>query len=67
MKIAYVTNGNLFDIDASITEYCNYILLLFANYANYKKLAISAFNEYKSRLNWKVAGQKIKELLMTIT
>jgi glycosyltransferase involved in cell wall biosynthesis len=60
-------NGNLFDIDASITEYCNYILRLFANYADYKELALSAFNEYKSRLNWKVAGQKIKELLITIT
>lgn len=59
-------NGNLFDINANITEYSTYIMRLFANYVNYKELALSTFDQYQSRLNWKVAGQTIKELLMTI-
>jgi len=36
------------------------------NYSEYQNLALSAFHEYESRLNWKVAGEKIKELLTTI-
>jgi glycosyltransferase involved in cell wall biosynthesis len=59
-------NGKLFDRNSDSTEYCEYIENVFTNYTQYKTLALSAFNEYESRLNWRVAGQKIKELLMTI-
>ena len=59
-------NGNLFDLNASTSEYCEYICNLFTNYANYKSLALSAFNEYQSRLNWDVAGQTVKRLLTDI-
>ena len=56
-------NGKLFLYDADIEEYSTYIAHLFSDYAQYKKLAISSFNEYQSRLNWAVAGQEIKKLL----
>jgi glycosyltransferase involved in cell wall biosynthesis len=59
-------NGQLFDKNAHLSEYCDYITNLFTDYSNYKNLARSAFGEYKSRLNWSVAGQKVKDLLMTI-
>ena len=59
-------NGRLFDPSADITHYCDYITNLFANYSSYQDLARSAFNEYESRLNWRVAGQKVKDLLKTI-
>jgi glycosyltransferase involved in cell wall biosynthesis len=59
-------NGQLFAKDAHISEYCDYITNLFTNYSNYKNLARSAFGEYESRLNWRVAGQTVKNLLMTI-
>jgi len=59
-------NGKLFDKDAAPIEYCEYIYNAFANYTQYKELALSAFNEYESRLNWRVAGNKVKELLMSI-
>lgn len=59
-------NGKLFERDSDSTEYCKYIFNIFTNYAQYKELALSAFNEYKSRLNWRVAGQKVKDLLITI-
>ena len=56
-------NGKTFSEDADIEEYCTYIAHLFSDYGQYKKLAISSFNEYQSRLNWAVAGQEIKKLL----
>jgi glycosyltransferase involved in cell wall biosynthesis len=59
-------NGVLFDLNADISEYCNYIAQLFTNYTDYKDLALSAFNEYQSRLNWTVAGQTVKKLLTDI-
>jgi glycosyltransferase involved in cell wall biosynthesis len=59
-------NGRLFAQNAQISEYCNYITNLFTNYSNYKNLALSAFGEYESRLNWRVAGQQVKNLLKTI-
>lgn len=57
-------NGRLFSSDASVTEYCEYILHLFSNYFQYKNLAQSSFYEYQSRLNWSVATQTVKQLLM---
>jgi glycosyltransferase involved in cell wall biosynthesis len=59
-------NGKLFERDSDLIEYCEYIYNIFTNYNQYKELALSAFNEYESRLNWRVAGQKVKDLLMTI-
>lgn len=59
-------NGNLFDVNASTTEYCKYIISLFDDYADYKNLALSSFKEYQSRLNWSVAGQTVKNLLKDI-
>ncbi|TVP62288.1 MAG: glycosyltransferase [Nodularia sp. (in: Bacteria)] len=58
-------NGKLFDRDSNSTEYCEYIFNVFTNYTQYKELALSAFNEYESRLNWRVAGQKVRDLLVT--
>ncbi len=59
-------NGKLFEKNSEPTEYCKYILQMFAKYSEYKKLAFSSFNEYQLRLNWSVAGQTVKKLLMDI-
>jgi glycosyltransferase involved in cell wall biosynthesis len=59
-------NGQLFSPDGNIADYCDYITNLFANYEDYKNLALSAFNEYESRLNWGFAGQQVKQLLETL-
>jgi glycosyltransferase involved in cell wall biosynthesis len=59
-------NGKLFDRNAEITEYCQYIEHLFTNYSEYEQLAISSFAEYESRLNWDIAGQTVKKLLTEI-
>jgi glycosyltransferase involved in cell wall biosynthesis len=59
-------NGKLFDRDSDTSQYAEYIYRLFEDYARYQQLALSAFNEYDSRLNWRVAGQQVSELLATI-
>jgi glycosyltransferase involved in cell wall biosynthesis len=59
-------NGKLFDLDSDLNEYCEYIFNVFTNYTQYEKLALSAFNEYQTRLNWQVASQKVRDLLMEI-
>jgi glycosyltransferase involved in cell wall biosynthesis len=59
-------NGKLFDLDVDIAEYCHYITNLFANYSEYRKLALSSFYEYQNRLNWSVIGRRIKTLLTEI-
>jgi glycosyltransferase involved in cell wall biosynthesis len=56
-------NGQLFSPEGNISDYCNYITNLFANYKDYKNLALSSFHEYESRLNWSVAGRTVKYLL----
>ena len=56
-------NGKTFSKDASIEEYCTYIFNLWSNYSEYKKLALSSFNEYQSRLNWTIAGKNVKKIL----
>lgn len=55
-------NGKTFSPDAKISEYCSYIASLMANYSEYKRLALSSFNEYQCRLNWSVASQTVKNL-----
>jgi len=59
-------NGQLFSPEGNISDYCDYVTNLFANYNDYKNLALSSFNEYESRLNWSVAGREVKNLLETI-
>ncbi|MDR0864806.1 MAG: glycosyltransferase family 4 protein [Candidatus Symbiothrix sp.] len=52
-------NGMTFALQASPEEYAVYIAHLFNDFNAYKKLAISSFKEYESRLNWDVAGKTI--------
>ena len=59
-------NGKLFALGCDVDEYCGYIKDLFANYSQYKELAYASFMAYESRLNWQVAGQKVKSLLADI-
>lgn len=56
-------NGKTFSLNASVIEYCDYILTLMHDYSRYEQLALSAFNEYKTRLNWQVAVDAVKKLI----
>ncbi|MFE1747589.1 glycosyltransferase family 4 protein [Coleofasciculus sp. H7-2] len=59
-------NGKTFSIDASISNYCNYIVSIMENHGNYKTLAMSAFDEYQSRLNWAIASQIVKQSFINL-
>lgn len=56
-------NGRTFPLDADINEYVEYIFNLMNNPNEYKKLALTSFNEFKSRLNWDIAGQTVKKMI----
>ena len=56
-------NGKTFSLDASTYEYCNYVQSLMANYSGYQELALSSFQQYQTRLNWKVAVEQAKHLM----
>lgn len=56
-------NGMAFALSAKAEDYANYIHSLFTNITMYQQLAYNSFNEYKTRLNWKVAGASIMQIL----
>jgi glycosyltransferase involved in cell wall biosynthesis len=56
-------NGRTFPANSDFTEYANYVLDKLSNYAQYQQMALNAFNEYETRLNWDVAGRAVKKLL----
>ncbi|PSM45864.1 group 1 glycosyl transferase [Chroococcidiopsis sp. CCALA 051] len=60
-------NGKLFSTNTNVADYCSYISDIFSNYSQYRALALSAFNEYQSRLNWSVAGKTVNKLLSEIS
>ena len=51
-------NGKTFDKNADETEYINFIYSLMNDFDKYKKLCLSSFNEFQTRLNWDTAGRK---------
>lgn len=57
-------NGMTFALDAPVEKYCQYIANLMQNYSVYEELALSAFNEYQTRLNWSVATRMVKSLIL---
>jgi glycosyltransferase involved in cell wall biosynthesis len=56
-------NGMTFALDAPVSRYCDYILDLMRDYSRYEALALSAFNEYQTRLNWDSAVRTVKNLI----
>lgn len=59
-------NGKTFAPSADIHEYADYIAGVFSHYSDYKKLALSAFHDYQTRLNWDAAGKAMRKLLADI-
>ncbi len=56
-------NGKKFALEASLSQYCDYIIELMNHYDQYQSLALSSFREYQSRLNWNVACQQLQHLI----
>ncbi len=60
-------NGWTIPINTGAATYCQYISKAFEDSAAYRKLAISSFHEYQTRLNWNVAAQTVVRLLEGLT
>lgn len=56
-------NGMTFSLNATVKEYCDYIVALMSDPHRYQTLALSAFNEFVTRLNWESAVGKAKKLM----
>jgi glycosyltransferase involved in cell wall biosynthesis len=56
-------NGFIFPVDSDPEAYCNFITETLMDNDKYKQLALSSFKEYKSRLNWRVAAEKVTEII----
>ncbi len=56
-------NCKMFSLSTPETDYVTYIYSVFTDRVRYEELAYSSFDRYEKRLNWKVAGKSIVDLL----
>jgi glycosyltransferase involved in cell wall biosynthesis len=57
-------NGKLFSIIDGPKKYIEYIEKMWTNYCLYLDLAKSSYNDSKERLNWDVAGKKVRSIIL---
>jgi glycosyltransferase involved in cell wall biosynthesis len=56
-------NGQTFSLEDGPDQYGAYILGLMSDKEKYTQLALSSFQEYSERLNWRSSGEKIRSLI----
>jgi glycosyltransferase involved in cell wall biosynthesis len=56
-------NGQMFPAGSDGKRYGEWIAGVFANPARYRAMALSSYEEYRSRLNWSSAGVQVANLL----
>lgn len=56
-------NGRTFPLGERPAAYCDYIQQLIASPAAYRRLALSSFGEYQTRLNWSSAATRVRQLI----
>lgn len=56
-------NGMTFSLDATVQDYCDYIVDLINDPQRYTELALSSYNEFTSRLNWQIAAKTARDLM----
>ncbi len=56
-------NGMTFPLTAPAEQYAEYIMQLMQSPARYQDLALSAYNEYSTRLNWTTANNTVSKLI----
>lgn len=61
--VSHGRNGLLFPLAARGEVYAAEVMKLMENPANYRELALGSFSEYQTRLNWRVAGGTVVDLL----
>lgn len=56
-------NGMLFERERDLDSICAYIKTTFTNRDYYVRLAMSSHQEFRTRLNWEVAGRNIRRIV----
>ena len=59
-------NGYTLDPATPAAAYCDVIARLFRDRAAYDAMARASFREYAERLNWKVAGERMREAIESV-
>lgn len=59
-------NGRLFADDAAVPDIAKYIRRTIEDPQRYRELALNAFTEYETRLNWDVAARRVVDLLVPL-
>src|SRR5262249_28368925 len=60
------SNGAMFSLETIVQAACYFIRTMVEDRAIYEQLALAAFDLYENRLNWGVAGRKVRDLLEEI-
>jgi len=56
-------NGRMFHLGVSAMSWAEHIADVFGNRAIYDQLAMNAYDQYRTRLNWPLCAAQVKELL----
>lgn len=56
-------NGKTFSPDAPPEQYARFIMDHFRDPQNYRRLAVSSFQEFRRNLNWETSGRAIMDML----
>jgi glycosyltransferase involved in cell wall biosynthesis len=56
-------NGQLFDPRDDGSSFVQFVLSAFGDHERYQALAHRSYEEYRTRLNWRVSGARVRELL----
>ena len=59
-------NGYTLDLTAPASAYCDLIETLFRNKDAYNRMALACFREYSERINWDVAGERIRSTIESV-
>ena len=59
-------NGQKFPLSASVDDYCTYVEHLMRDRGSYQQLALSSFHEYRSHLDWSLAGRRLRETISAV-
>lgn len=59
-------NGKKFLLTDNAEVYADYIQSVFVDQKRYKELCLSSFNEYEQRLNWKISGKLLSNLINSL-
>lgn len=59
-------NGRTFSLSSFSRDCSQFLETLFRHETAYRQMALGAFDEYRFRLNWKTAGETVRNFLMEI-